>query len=153
MIEMLEPINMLTDTSFCGINKWTTAAEALSWDNVVDGMYSSGEGDFDVIKMLDENGKDLAYLWQNNGATFSSIEICDTSIVTPQGIKVGSSFADLLLLDPNIEAHGTEIEGRINVDVGNFCFLLSHREWSYDLEDLEGLNNSTVVVISLIFEE
>jgi hypothetical protein len=141
----------ISEDGFHNLHAQTTISEALQNNWIKEGIYSSGEGDFDTYVMEDEEGNILAYVWQGKNGKIRSIDVLSNKAYIDNGIKLGSTFAELNEAYPGISANGSEIEGRVYAESANFSFLLSHREWSYNLKELDKLKTSVVEGITIRF--
>ena len=63
-----------------------------------------------------------------------AIMIITSKKVEYAGLRIGSTWADILKFQPDAVAHGSEIEGRVSVKVGNHLIRLDHYESSYDFD-------------------
>lgn len=74
----------------------------------------TGEGDLEVYNFYDEGNNKLAtiHLDPSKKELIGAIHVLYNKAKTKDGIAVGMTFGDLLNKYPNIEVHGSEIEGR-----------------------------------------
>lgn len=98
-------------------------------------ILETGEGSFDVWNISDKNHGQLGYLMENYEVKDEISNIYITSDkVDYTGIKVGTTWAEIQKAHPDAKAHGSEIEGRVSVQIGKHYFRLEHNEWSYDFD-------------------
>lgn len=132
----------VTPTEFYGINK-SNLTEIKDSDRVRKAIRKTGEGDFEVLEIVDKDNKVLGYIYDDQ------IEITTEQAKCPKGIGIGSTYEEVITAYPNAPAHGSEIEGRVNITAGKIMFLMTHREWSYEVSDMDGLKASKVAAIWL----
>ena len=53
---------------------------------------------------------------------------------TDKGLKIGSTFKDLLKVYPNIDVHGSESEGRTYATADGFSYRLDAPNFTYDVD-------------------
>ncbi len=109
----------------------------------------TGEGDFDIYKILSEEGIHLANIYPNpqNEALVGQIEIITPLAVTKAGIKIGDSYATLLKKAGAVEVHGSEIEGRTYAAHQDIFYKLDMRHFTYALDP--GTINPEVKILEI----
>lgn len=112
-VEMRMPISEVIETSGASIER---------------GTVENGEGLFDVYKVRNNEGEELAnlyYVEQEDGQEILfDIEITSPRIATPEGVRVGDPLSKLRKYYEDIEITGSEIEGWTYATVGNVAFRL-----------------------------
>lgn len=146
-----DPKWIISEDGFGKINRQTTILEAKENNWIKEGIYSNGEGDFDTYVIEGEEGDFVAYVWEGENGKIRSIDVFSDKAYLENGIKLGTSYTELRKVYPKISVNGSEIEGRVSAKSGNFSFLLSHREWSYNLQEIEKLEASVVEGITIHF--
>jgi hypothetical protein len=101
------------------------------------GILSDGEGDFEVYYIKGKEGEELGYIMPDlrDESRIGSITITTTKASTTDGIAIGSTFKELQAQIPNIQVHGSEIEGRTHAVHGNELFLLDLYEVDAELDE------------------
>jgi hypothetical protein len=96
----------------------------------------TGEGDFEVYKITGIDNKSAGYFSANsdNKLLVGSITIDSPEASTVEGIKVGSTFKDLLKAFPNIEVHGSEMESRTYASAGGLSYRLNVPRSTYEVD-------------------
>lgn len=93
------------------------------------GQVTNGEGIFDVYKIYEKDGTELAHIYciQNDAMMEIPhyIEIVSPTIPTPEGLKVGDNFAKVQELYGDVPLVGSEIEGWTHAYVGSVELRLS----------------------------
>ncbi len=99
-------------------------------------ILKTGEGDFEAYKITNKIHGEVGYLLPDprNTKLVGNIFISNPQIATKDGLRVGSTMADLLRKNPELEVHGSEIEGRTNAMIGNHYFLIDARNFTYDID-------------------
>ncbi|MEO1654853.1 MAG: hypothetical protein AAFU64_15000 [Bacteroidota bacterium] len=114
------------------------------------GLVQTGEGDFEVWVIQDENGEELADIYPTtDGSKVGMIEIGSEKAVSADGFKVGNTLADILEKFPNSLPHGSEIEGQVNIEAGGIIYRLDAYESAYDI-DMEKFDKNTKVMSIII---
>jgi hypothetical protein len=112
----------------------------------------NGEGTFDVYKSAQEesSGDDITIYTDKKGGkeVISNIKYTG-DYATKEGIKVGSTLADLRKAYPKLVAHGSEIESRVTATGGGYSFLLNTPSTKYDLD--QATLKATVKVKAILF--
>jgi hypothetical protein len=95
-----------------------------------------GEGSFDVYVMSKDNVNEVfIYPMKKGGKEVAHmIEYRRGDCTTKEGIKVGSTVADLRKAYPKLTANGSEIEGRTYAKGGGYEFFLDSPNFSYELD-------------------
>lgn len=113
------------------------------------GWLKTGEGDFEVYYIVDRQGSQLGYI-PMEGDRVLSIVVTTSRASTWNGLTVGSTFAALKeALGNDVEAHGSEIEGRTSVDDGYFSFLLDTYFYTYDVDEKAIPEDTKIKAITL----
>ena len=63
------------------------------------------------------------------------IVISSVGSKTKKGIEVGDKYEKLYEISSKIEAHGSEIEGRTYVKVGNLSYRLDVANFTYEVDE------------------
>jgi hypothetical protein len=96
----------------------------------------TGEGSFVAYQIIDPENNPAGYFMPdpNNKLLVGDITIETPKASTDKGIKIGSTFQDLLKAYPNIEVHGSESEGRTYATANGFSFRLKVANFTYDVD-------------------
>jgi hypothetical protein len=96
----------------------------------------TGEGSFEVYKITDKENNPAGYFMADtkDKLLVGSITVESPKARTQDGIKIGSTFSDLLKAFPNIEVHGSEIESRTYATKGNLSYRLNVANSTYELD-------------------
>lgn len=99
-------------------------------------VMQTGEGDFDIYPLTDENGNRLGYILPDprDEKKIGSIHITSDKLTTPAGIRVGDSFSKLEKVMGEVVVHGSEIEGRTMAQFGNMVFRLDTQNYTYEVD-------------------
>jgi hypothetical protein len=110
-----------------------------------------GEGSFDVYVMSkDKVNEVFIYPMKKGGKEVAHmIEYRHGECATKEGIKVGSTVADLRKAYPKLTANGSEIEGRTYAKGGGYEFFLDSQNFSYELDQAKLKGNVKVKAIVL----
>ncbi|WP_439130158.1 hypothetical protein [Polaribacter sp.] len=86
----------------------------------------NGEDFFNVYDLYNSNNEKIALVYMDpyDPKTINTIAILSPKYKTEKGIGVGSTFKEIKETYPECEVHGSEIEGRTVVMVGDYHFLL-----------------------------
>ena len=109
----------------------------------------TGEGNFLVYRIKDFNNNPAGYLMPdpNNEELVGDITIETQMAKTAKGIKVGSTFGDLKAAFPNINAHGSEIEGRTYAKANNISYRLDVANFSYEMDNSKIPTDTKIIQI------
>jgi hypothetical protein len=96
----------------------------------------TGEGSFDIYRVKDFENNPSGYfmLDPQNKLLVGDITVENPKAQTEKGIKVGSTFRDLLKVFPNIEVHGSESESRTYATADNLSYRLDVANATYDVD-------------------
>lgn len=126
---------LIKPNSFAGIAVGTPLSELA--DRLTKDTISNGEGSFTIYWIDGTNADEsLAYidiLPTDNPALVHGFTVISPEVVTPEGIYVGSTIAQLRKAYPSMSAHGSEIESRVTVSGGNYYFRIDALSNQYDL--------------------
>ncbi|MBX2846482.1 MAG: hypothetical protein KTR13_09750 [Saprospiraceae bacterium] len=101
-------------------------------EDLVAGALSTGEGTFEVQYMRYQNDT-LGYVFAP-ADTIESIHIWDERGATLQGIRPGTTFAELKTFLPQFEVHGSEVEARVHVFFEAHRYRLNYNHSDYNLD-------------------
>ena len=122
-------------TSFRGIVVGD-AIKKYDVDYVKKTKLKTAEGTFDAYAIKDFENNPAGYFVPDptNKLLVGNITIETPKASTEKGIKVGSTFKDLLTAFPNIEVHGSESEGRTYADANNLSYRLDMPNFTYNVD-------------------
>ncbi|MEM8765482.1 MAG: hypothetical protein AAGD88_16795 [Bacteroidota bacterium] len=95
------------------------------------GSLKSGEGQFPVNYIL-WNKDTLGYAYGEN--IIESIHIWDNRGTTYEGVRVGSTFAEIKQLLKTPKVHGSEIESRVHVLHRQHSYRLDYYDANYEID-------------------
>lgn len=101
-------------------------------------ILKTGEGDFEIYRIKATEGEERFVGFLDSepmdeskvGTVFIDIPEAQTEL----GIQVGDTFKDLKEKLPNIEVHGSEIEGRTYAKSGQLSYRLDVANFSYEVD-------------------
>jgi hypothetical protein len=91
------------------------------------GTVINGEAQFPVYQVFDDNNQVLANIFYNQNGELEIpffVEIVSSSITTPEGIKVGDTYARLIDTYGDLPTTGSEIEGWTHAYLGLVQFRM-----------------------------
>jgi hypothetical protein len=96
----------------------------------------TGEGSFDVYEIKDFENNPAGYFLPdpNDKLLVGDITVNTPKAQTAKGIKIGSTFQDLLKGFPDIAVHGSEIEGRTHATANNISYRLDVANFKNDVD-------------------
>ena len=115
------------------------------------GLLQSGEGEFEVYYIKTDTGKEVGYIVAEpeDAPLVSNIFITDSGLVLPNGLHVGSTWAEVKDAAGSVEVHGSEIEARTYADLGDYQLRLEYMSTSYDINESSIPNDTKVTEIWL----
>jgi uncharacterized lipoprotein NlpE involved in copper resistance len=143
-VEVAKPVAAAMQTPTClepgalyGMKVGMLTSEAHKIFPIRKTKITRAEGTVDVyVSALEESsGDDMAIYPEKKGGkdVINNIEYTG-SCATKEGIKVGSTIADLRKAYPKLKAHGSEIESRVTAEGGGYFFLLNTASADYNLD-------------------
>ncbi len=98
-------------------------------------ILQTGEADFDIYRIKDFDNNPVGYFVAdpNNERLVGDITIESETAETSKGIKVGSTFQELMEKLPAIEVHGSEIEGMTHATYKTLSYRLDVQNYTYQL--------------------
>jgi hypothetical protein len=126
---------LIASTGFRGI-QIGDAISKYNTDYVKKAKIKTGEGTFEVYQIRDFENNPAGYFVAdpNNKLLVGDITVETPKASTEKGIKLGSTFKDLLAAYPKLEVHGSEIESRTYANAGNISYRLNVANTQYDLD-------------------
>jgi len=96
----------------------------------------TGEGTFEVYRIKDFNNNPAGYFMPDpkDESRVGDITVETQMASTAEGIKVNSTFQALSKALPNLEVHGSEIEGRTYATDNNLSYRLDVANFSYEVD-------------------
>ncbi len=112
----------------------------------------TGEGDFDAYAIIDGDKSTIGYIYPSPAKRPKvwQIQINDTQYKTEKEIGVNSTLAEVIGAYPDIQVHGSEIEGRTHATIGTYRFRLDTVIWQYEI-DISKINKNLKVLNVEIF--
>jgi hypothetical protein len=140
---------LITSKSFVGIqpgDKITDHQTSLQKD-----MLQTGEGDFEIYQILDQQGTAIGYLHPdaNDEQLVGMIVVTSPEARTEDGLSVGMTLGDLRGKLTGYEIHGSEIEGYTAAYHGPFSYQLDSYNWEYDLDASKIADEVKIIEITL----
>lgn len=140
---------LIKENSFQGISpgdKITSHSSKLEKNTL-----KNGEGEFVSYQIKDNKLGTVGYLLPdpNDATLVGNITVESDEAKTKKGIRIGSTFGELMKKYPKAKVHGSEIEGRTYAKAGDLSFRLNTSFYSYDV-DITKVSKSTEVIEILI---
>lgn len=160
-VEVAKPVvAAATQTSACiepgalyGMKVGMLTSEAHKIFPIRKTKIARAEGTVDVYVSAQEesSGDDMAIYPEKKGGkdVINNMEYTG-SCATKEGIKVGSTIADLRKAYPKLKAHGSEIESRVTAEGGGYFFLLNTASADYNLD--QATLKPSVKVKAILFQ-
>lgn len=100
------------------------------------GQIKNGEGTFEVYKIKDYNNNPAGYFMADpkDKTLVGDITIQTMMAATKEGVKIGDTFTTLTQKIPNVEVHGSEVEGRTYANYKNLSYRLNVPNFTYDVD-------------------
>lgn len=145
----LHPNLIIANNSFLGISPGDTIANHP--EHLSAGQLSTGEGDFDVFRIIDASGNDLGYVMPDprDVRLVRSITIVSPLVTTEGGARVGDTYGSLLDKYPELEVHGSEIESRTYASLGRLMFRISEAHARYELKQKDISRSATILELMI----
>lgn len=120
--------------------------------NLKKDIQENGEGSFSGYTILNKEGEKIGFVFPNakDSATIGIIEISSPNYTTEKDIKIGSTYEELKNAYPNIETHGSEIEGRTHAIAGNLWLRLDAYFTTYNIDELKIKPNTKIKKILIV---
>lgn len=140
--ETEEPVDntcSINENEFGGVEIGMSMEKAFSTNDDLESeltIEETGEGDMEFYAMTNENGDQIARVFEMKGSVFG-IDVLSEDCSLENGIHVGSTLGELKEAYPNYEIHGSEIEGRTSLTVEGMkiAFYIEVGIWNYDLTE------------------
>ncbi len=125
---------LISPISFRGIQIGDTIAK--HGDYIQKTQIKTAEGTFEVYEIKDFENNPAGYFSPdpNNKRLVGDITVKTPKAQTAKGLKVGNTFQDLLKAFPDIEVHGSEIEGRTYASANNLSYRLNIANFKYEID-------------------
>jgi hypothetical protein len=142
---------LIATGGFRGITIGDKIANYTKTDYVKKTTIKTGEGSFVAYEISDFENNPAGYFYADskNKLLVGDITVETTKASTAKGIKVGSTFQDLLKVYPNIEVHGSEIESHTYATAEKLTYRLDVANNTYEV-DKSKIPGSTKVTEILI---
>lgn len=126
----------ISDNSFRGITVGDNISSYAKSDYVQLETLKTGEGDFTVYAIKDFNNNPAGYFMSdpNDESRVGDIIVQTRMAQTAEGIHVDSTLGDLRMRFPDIEVHGSEIEGRTYAHHNTLSYRLEVVSFSYEVD-------------------
>lgn len=133
-IEQTQTKMLISPISFRGIQIGDLIADHQEY--VQKTKLKTGEGTFDVFEIKDFDNNPAGYLVPDpkDKLLVGDITVNSPKAQTAKGIKIGSTFQDLQKAFPEIEVHGSEIEGRTHATANNLSYRLDAANFTYKID-------------------
>lgn len=129
----------ISANAFRGITVGDAISAYAKSDYVQQDTLKTGEGDFTVYTIKDFNNNPAGYFMPdpNNEGWVGDITVQTQMAKTAEGIHVGSTLGELRMHFPDIEVHGSEIEGRTYARHDTLSYRLDVALFSYAVDSLK----------------
>lgn len=109
----------------------------------------NGEGEFVSYQIKNKKLGTVGYLLPdpNDETLVGNITVESSEAKTIKGIKIGSTYGELMKKYPKAKVHGSEIEGRTYAKYGQLSFRLNASYFSYEVDAAKILKNTEVIEI------
>jgi hypothetical protein len=140
---------LITSKSFVGIQPGDKIMDHQT--SIKKDMLQTGEGDFEIYQILDQQGVAVGYLHPdpNDEQLVGMIVVTSPEAKTEDGLSVGMTLGDLREKLTGYEIHGSEIEGYTAAYHGPFSYQLDSRNWEYDLDASTIADEVKIIEITL----
>lgn len=124
----------IDNNAFRGITVGDKIADHI--DYIQEEKLKTGEGTFEVYQIKDFNNNPAGYLVPDpkNESLVGDITVETQMAATSEGIKVGSTYRDLITAFPDIAVHGSEVEGRTYATYDNLSYRLDVANFRYEVD-------------------
>jgi hypothetical protein len=142
---------LISSTAFRGIQVGDAISKHNTTDYVKKTKMKTGEGTFEVYQIRDFENNPAGYFMAdpNNKLLVGDITVETPKASTEKGIKLGSTFKDLLAAYPKIEVHGSEIEGRTYASVNNISYRLDENIFTYEVDQKKIKSTTKITEITI----
>lgn len=125
---------LISPISFRGIQIGDAIAQ--HGDYIQKTQMKTGEGRFEIYEIKDFENNPAGYFLPdpNNKLLVGDITVKTPKAQTAKGIKIGDTFQDLQKVFPDIEVHGSEIEGRTHATANNLSYRLDVANFKYEID-------------------
>ncbi|MEE9303258.1 MAG: hypothetical protein V3U84_05680, partial [Thiotrichaceae bacterium] len=136
---------VISETAFRGISVGDSIATHSAYTQKE--LLKTGEGNFEIYRIKDFNNKPAGYFLAdpNNKNLVGDITVETQMAKTAEGIKVGSTFAELRKQLPEVGVHGSEIEGRTYAFYNSISYRLNVGYFTYEV-DIEKIPQNAKIV-------
>lgn len=147
------PEYLISKNEFYGVSLQDNLSEIQKNNSSLLEKYvkKTAEADFEVYKILSTTNEHLADIYPkpNNTNLVGQIEIISPKAETREGLKIGSTYKELLDKLGSVEVHGSEIEGRTYASKNNIYYQLDTRNFTYEIDPITIKPNTEVLAIIL----
>lgn len=141
---------IIDDSSFYGIGVGRQISD-LPKDRIAATSRSNGEGSFKIFAIQDNAGVELGHFYPdpNNQLRVGTIVITTSAAQTTEGLRIGSTYDEIMQKVREFMVHGSEIEARTHVYFRNFALRLDHlsTEWELDPASIPPHSRVTQILI------
>lgn len=125
-----------------------------------DSLYSkaevtSGGGEFDVYNILDHDQSVLGYFYSDpqNADLIGDIIVIGRKAITPEGFRIGTTFATIQQNLQNYEVHGSAVEKRTHVMYNNLNLQLNFASSTYEMDESTVPKDAQVILMWISAQE
>lgn len=142
----------ISEKSFNGLRSGLPFSE-LS-DAIEAGIVEMGEGDFEVHFIPGPDGDPIGYILPHpwDESLTGTMVFRSSEVRTPAGVSVGSTYGELRQSLPELEVHGSEIEGHTFAEDGELSYRLDSYNWAYDLTGIDIDPATQILEINIPFQ-
>lgn len=103
---------------------------------LVRGKIKTGDGIMEVQRIRDDKGGPMGYLVSRigNSDLVGEITLTSKKVLTPDGIRIGDTYAQLKESVEDLEIHGSEIEGRVYASNKSLAYRLDIVNFDNELD-------------------
>ena len=123
-------------------------------DQIEPGVVEMGEGDFEVHFIPGPDGQPIGYILPHpwDESLTGTMVFRSSQVKTSAGVGVGDTYGDLLRTMPDIEVHGSEIEGYTYAEADGIGYRLDSYNWVYDLTGIEIDPATQILEVNVYFQ-
>ncbi len=140
---------LISEDAFRGIRVGDDIAQHS--DYIQKQQLRTGEGEFEIYRIKDFNNNPAGFFYPDSKDEnkVGSITVESPKAATAEGIRVGSTFGELLKKLPELEVHGSEIESRTHAMFKNLSYRLNIANVEYDVavEKIPASTEITQIII------
>ena len=118
-------------------------------DYIQKGQIKTAEGNVEIYRIKDFNNNPAGFFYADpkDEQKVGTITVESKMATTAEGIKVGSRFRELLKQVPELEVHGSEVEGRAHATFNNLSYRLDVPIFKYKVSTKSVPDSTRIIQI------